>query len=964
MQRIMTKLRATRTRNKPLRVDTMKKLWKFCLFLLHGLFLAILLHGLFLGIAPSARTQTVPTAGLASKPSAWATLAQKLESRSSKAKEKSNVLSDLPAVESVVTDAEKLEGLFTLYNNQDTGEVFAEISQEQLEKNFLCTVTLESGIGERGIYSGMPVGDYLFYFRRVNKNLHFVIRNVNFRTDPDDPQRRSLERSFSDSVLYSLEIKGFDAERNTLLVDMGELLLGDFPGLSSIFHWVLGTPYELDAKKSYFGSANSFPMNVEIESIYSFSAAGGDENTYIPSLPDSRAFTLRLHYSLSQLDDTNGYRPRLADDRVGYFMTVYKDFSNDHNKDPFVRYINRWHLEKQNPSALVSPPKEPIVFWIDNAVPVEYRESIREGVLLWNKAFEKAGYQNAIDVRQMPDEAEWDPADVRYNTIRWINSLDGAFAMGPSRVNPLTGQILDADIIVDANFVRAIKREYGTLVEQERSSSSSLFAGIGGNSDLCTFNSISRYLPNKEGKTGTPDQAQEMAVLGRLMQSHDLCYGMQSADQFSVGAMSLSLINNLSPESSQMKEYVHQFVRSLIAHEVGHTLGLRHNFHASTMLMPQDLNNTNITQSKGLASSVMDYLPVNLAPIGVEQGDYYPAVVGPYDEWAIQYGYQTGPGTAPQDEVRFLEKIAQRAPNSDLAYATDEDIWFDDINPFAHPFDLSGDVLLYSQQQMDNARYMWERLEKRYLPKGESYNELRVLFNTVFGYYFQQAYFVSQYVGGQSFTRNHAGDPNGRAPFMSVPAAKQRQALATLQTYIFNDNAFNFSPELLNNLAPSRWVHWGNYAPIFRLDYPIYEQISFLQRVVLRVLMHPQRLARLRDAEIKAQPGVSLTLPELFDTLQQGVWTEVMVEGMPVEISSLRRSLQREYLDILTQMVLRQSEVPQDARTLAWYKLRQLGESLDTTLAKGAKFDTYTQAHLEETRDRINKTLDAQLQSS
>jgi hypothetical protein len=319
---------------------------------------------------------------------------------------------------------------------------------------------LESGIGEAGIYSGMPLQDFLFYFQRVNNNLNFVVRNVNFRTREGDPQGRSLLRSFSDSVLYSIDIKSIHPRRQSILIDLSKLLLTDLAGLSS--H--LGLPTSAD--NSYFGEAKVFPQNIEIESVFNFSHSSSrkEEKSEYIALPDSRGFTLRVHYSLSQLPDSN-YRPRLADDRVGYFITAYQDLSSDERKQPFVRYINRWHLEKQDPNASISLPKKPIVFWIDNAVPFEYRDAIKEGVLMWNKAFAKAGFKDAIQVRQMPDRQQWDPADIRYNTIRWIHTLDGYFAMGPSRVNPLTGEILNASILVDASFIRALKNEYRQIIQ-------------------------------------------------------------------------------------------------------------------------------------------------------------------------------------------------------------------------------------------------------------------------------------------------------------------------------------------------------------------------------------------------------------------------------------------------------------------------------------------------------------------
>ncbi|MEH2286006.1 zinc-dependent metalloprotease [Nostoc sp.] len=834
---------------------------------------------------------------------------------------------------------DKLEGLFTLYCSENSGKVFLELKPEQLNKNYLAIVTLESGIGESGIYSGLPLSDFIFYFRRVNNRLHFVVRNLKFRTD-SIPEQRSLARSFSDSVLYSLEIATINPKNQNILIDLNGLLMQDFPGLTPLLKYSLQADYRLDARKSYFGDVNSFPENIEIDSIYGFSSLEGSN---LIAVPDSRAITLKVHYSFSQLRENNGYIPRLADDRVGYFTTAFQDFSHNNPHESFVSYINRWHLEPSNPSASLSLPKKPIVYWIENAVPLKYRDAIREGVLMWNKAFEKAGFKNAIEVRQMPDDADWKPADVHYNTIRWFNSLDAGFAKGPMRVNPFTGEILDADIIVDANMVRLVQQEYHALMEANSCPEK-----------MKGHKHAGKYLDKFFGSSSSA-----------LFFSSESCYGMESSNQAAMGALALSMLPNTTLSSETMKEYVHQYLRSLIAHEVGHTLGLRHNFYGSTMLAPQELNNTEITHTKGLVGSVMDYVPVNIAPQGVEQGDYFPGVVGPYDEWAIEYGYKKFPATAlevriPESEKSFLNQIALASPQPELSYATDEDIW--DINPLANVWDMSSDVLLYSQWQMDNARFMWQRLNEGYLSKTESYTNLRLKFNKVFKYYFRNATLLSKYIGGQSFRRLHTSDDAWA--FIPVSLLKQRQALTKLQKYVFAEDAFSFSPQLLNQLAPSRWEHWGSSAPNNRLDYPIHDRILSFQSAILRSLLDSDRLNRLQDIELKTLPGEALSIPELFDTLQTGIWTEVFTPGEPKPISSIRRSLQREHLNILLQMMLGTTNTPEDGRTLAWYKLRQLQKAIDVRLKQlGESLDLYTLAHLESSGDRITKALNAQLLS-
>ncbi|AUT01437.1 peptidase M43 [Nostoc sp. CENA543] len=828
----------------------------------------------------------------------------------------------------IMQATDKQEGLFNFYQSPDSGNIYWEIQPEQLNKNYLAAVTLESGIGEGGIYSGLPLADFLFYLRPVNNHLHFVVRNVKFRTDATKPEQRSLARSFSDSVLYSLPIDSINPYNHHILINLHDLLMRDFPGLTPLLKYSLQTDYRLEIDKSYFGKISSFPENVEIDTIYGFSSA---EGANLVTLPDSRALTLKVHYSFSQLPENNGYIPRLADDRVGYFITAFQDFSHNDGLDTFVRYINRWHLEPSDPDAALSPPKKPIVFWIENAVPLEYRNAIREGVLMWNKAFAKAGFENAVEVRQMPDDANWQPADVRYNTIRWFNSLDAGFAKGPIRVNPLTGEILDADIIIDANMVRSVNQQYRAL----RNTTTSL------------------------GDNSCP-------TLDKQQESSEFCYGMESTNQAAFGSLALSLLPQTTPQPELMQEYVHQYLRSVVAHEVGHTLGLRHNFQGSTMLTPEQLNDTAITHTKGLVASVMDYVPVNIAPQGVKQGDYFPWVVGPYDEWAIEYGYKPSPHAGlkpyiPEAEKDFLEQIALASPQPELSYSTDEDIW--DINPLANVWDMSSDVLVYSQWQMDNARVMWQHLNEHSLAKGESYSNLGVLFNKILQYYFRNATLLSKYIGGQSFQRLHVGDDYSWV-FVGVPRDKQHQALTKLQEYVFAEDAFTFSPQLLNQLAPSRWEHWGSMTPSNRLDYPIHERILQFQTRILRSLLDSDRLHRLRDLELKNPNNQALSIPELFDSLQTGIWTELFHNTQPKQISSMRRSLQREHLNILLAMLLHQNDLPEDACTLAWYELQQLQRAIDYQLQKFApQLDIYTIAHLQFSSDRITKALNAQLLS-
>jgi hypothetical protein len=862
----------------------------------------------------------------------------KKETEKPKTKPESNAKSpkedELEDFAEVIKDTQKSEGIFTIYRHQHKNKIYLEIKPEQLQKNFLATSTLESGIGEKGIYSGMPLQDFLSYFQKIDNQIQFVVRNVNFRTREGDPQAKSVARSFSDSVLYTIPIKSIHSERKTIIIDLGDLLLTDLAGLASNLE-LAASP-----EQAYLGNAKVFPGNLELEAIFNFANAGKYEGNNSDVLPDSRGFTLKVHYSLSELPKSK-YQPRLADERVGYFLTAYQDLSKDERRDPFVRYINRWNLEKQDPTAAISPPKKPIVFWIDNAVPLEYRDAIKEGVLMWNQAFLKAGFKDAIQVQQMPDNATWDPADIRYNTIRWINTVDGFFAMGPSRVNPLTGEILDADILIDGSFVRLLKNDYRQIIQPQNSQTRTSLSALVNNGRLCD--------------KGNQKSPKSLGNLSKLATDYDLCYGMEASNQLAFGSLAISMLGNSPPSPKELKDYIHQYLRLIITHEVGHTLGLRHNFRGSTLLSPVEMNNSEITRTKGMTASVMDYIPPNIAPDGVKQGDYFPNQVGPYDEWAIEYGYSPSQATTTLGEKSFLAAIAGQSNQRELSYAPDEDL--SNSDPTVNPWDHSGNVLVYSQSQLANARRMWERLNKGYTIDEESSSDVEERFNSILRNYLQNLYYTSKYIGGQSFYRVKPSDTKGQLPFVPVSVEQQRQALMTMQKYVFAEDALKFPPELLNKLVPSRWLHWGTSIQQGRLDYPIHDLVLLVQTAVLRDLLASDRLTRLKDLELKSEPGKSLTLPELFDTLQSGIWSEVLQPQGKLQISSLRRGLQREYLEIMMGMVLRKESVPEDARTLAWYKLKQLNSKLKRVNSE----DEYTQAFLLETRDRIEKTLNAPL---
>ncbi|MGH7162072.1 MAG: DUF5117 domain-containing protein, partial [Planctomycetota bacterium] len=353
--------------------------------------------------------------------------------------------------EELLKDSETQKGFFTLHLKE--GKVHAELGKEDFDRQFLCFESVSRGVGRGWALGGMTLGTRLVSFRRVsNVEVHLVEHNPRFRAAPGTPMERAVRLSYGPSVLASFPVAARHPDRDTLIVDLGALFLTDLPGLADSLQKTFDTAYKHEKGSSSWAKAKSYPKNAELEVNLVFSSSSLED---AETVPDARSIEIGVHYSLHPLPDP-GYRPREADDRVGYFLTVVKDFSRP-GVTSWARYVNRWRVEKADPAAGMSAPKDPLVFWIENSVPHEFRRYVRDGILEWNKAFEKLAIRDAIEVRQMEEDADWDPEDARYNTFRWIASSRQTFgAIGPSRADPRTGQLLDADILYEAENLRGL----------------------------------------------------------------------------------------------------------------------------------------------------------------------------------------------------------------------------------------------------------------------------------------------------------------------------------------------------------------------------------------------------------------------------------------------------------------------------------------------------------------------------
>jgi hypothetical protein len=834
----------------------------------------------------------------------------------------------------ILKESKTVEGMWTLYTKGNN--LFAELSGGDYQAEHLVNIAISRGIAQGQLLGGMTWNDdWVWTFRKVGDNVHVVRKNVRFKANQGSPESKAVASAYTDSVLFSLPImtkgpKGGD------LVDMTQIFMSDLPQIG------MALPgFQFSQNKSSWAAVKGFSDNMELEVAATYASGGQQE---IETVPDSRGVTINVHYSISKIPNT-GYQPRMADDRVGYFLTVVKDFSNKSDREQFVRYINRWDLQKADGSADPSPPKKPIVFHIEKTVPFKYRKAIYDGIYEWNKAFEKAGYVNAVEVHQQLDNDDKDPEDIRYNFFRWITSNAG-FAMGPSRVNPYTGQILDADIIFDADFLTSWKEEYETFT------ASTIAEMTGGALDI---HNEAKPRPLGIFSPREPNGADCQRAHGMSM-------------QLAFGHAAILADNDPKVVEANLDKLIQQGLKEVTMHEVGHTLGLRHNFKASKVMSLKDLNDPE--KAKGcLVASVMDYSPTNIVPKDWKQGDYYSTTLGPYDYWAIEYGYKALGGSTSGD-VAELKKIASRSGEKELAYATDEDTRGIDPDPDSNRFDLGSDPLEYSQTRLQIVKELLPTIVEKTTKEGDDYTQARRAFNVVVSQYGQAMFFTSRYVGGLKTSRSHKGDKDGRLPVELVDVKLQRDALGMLENDIFSDANFQFSPELLTKLGWSNWNHWGTQEPR-RKDFGVHDFVLQWQERVLAQLLSSVTLSRMHDAELKAPADADvLSTAELIQRLTKAIFSEVesVKEGdytlRKPAISSLRRNLQRSYLKEISQMALGQTGAPQDCQTIAWAELSNLNSRMDSLLKNqpvASKLDAYSRAHLQESQARIQKVLDARL---
>jgi hypothetical protein len=853
-----------------------------------------------------------------------------------------------PSFASIIKDARRNEGPLTLWQKED--KVWIELTPDNFKQRFLLSPKIKNGIGEALVLGGlmaMPIngagGPQVVEFVRVFNQVRLQVPNLEFTAKANTPEARAVASSYSASLLGAVPVASQPhPDRKSVLIEANPLFLSDMLGISTMLQRGLRGGYGLDRSNSVITAVRASPAAVVIETQnHFFGGSGGQPQNPLAALlapmsgasgprflPDSRSMLIGLSYSLAPLP-AQPMATRVADPRVGLFTTSVIDFSDDLQPSPRQRVINRWRLDKKDPAAALSEPVQPITFWIDRNVPLVYRETVRSAILEWNKAFEKIGFQGALVVQQQPDDATFDTLDFGHASVRWMLNADPVFgAIGPHHADPRTGEILDADIAFEGLTARAARRDRVQVLASNQAAMAQAFI---------------------DPQPATSPHAHSALCLHAALGAEQMGYALDV----------LQARGELAPDSPIAQQFVQDYVKASIMHEVGHALGLRHNFRASRAYTEAQLSDAEFTRAHGTSGSVMEYAPINLARAGERAGMPFHTALGPYDYWAIEYAYKPlPPGTTPEAERTELQRIAARNTEPLLAYGTDEDAAFG-LDPETLQLDLGADPIAFAAKRLDIVRDLFKRQEIRSLPADRDYAVLQRSIGYALGDTYRAVGVLVRQIGGVRTLRDYPG--SGRDPLQPVPAAVQRQALDLIAKNVLAIDSLALSPALQRRLAPDFLDHEDGVGPPAGFSLP--RQLLGLQRAVLNYLMSDFIAARVIESVGKVDRlADAFQLTALYNRLTSEVWSEL---GSHEPITQSRRELQRDHVNRLSLAILAPTGSARvDARGQMRVQALALMARLDAAQKRrgGASTDADTAAHLADSAHTLRLALNVPLQ--
>lgn len=811
-------------------------------------------------------------------------------------------------VKELIKSSKEIDGLFKIYQDTITGSTQMLIREDQINNEYIYFTQIadapaDMGFAGRGIYRGSKVFKIQKHFNKIE----FITQNTSFYYDKNKAISKASNANLSHGNMASLKIEAYDKEKGLYLVKSDNLFLKEtfsqikpprFPKQKPTA-FTLGT---LDKNKTKINAIKNYPENTNlvIEYVYSKpSVLNGGSRAVV----DGRNVSVKVNHSLMVMPD-NDYQIRLDDPRVGYFMTQVNDQSSM-SATPYRDLVHRWHLKKKDPNAAISEPVEPITWWMENTTPKEIRPIIKKAGEQWNIAFEKAGFKNAVVIKEQPDDADWDAGDIRYNVLRWTSSPRVMFGgYGPSFVNPKTGQILGADIMLEHAVL-------GNSLRNEK-----LFEKAALNDFQ---NEMSEHI--NDNNYGKYCAASQMAHL----------------DNMFAGIASIAFDDGEMEKSKMLNEFLH----FLILHEMGHTLGLNHNMKSSQLHSVANVNNEAITSKMGLTGSVMDYPAINYNMDRDNQGQYWTTTPGPYDIWAIQFGYQ------PMSKSEIKTLLA-KSSQPELAFGNDADDMRAPgkaIDPRVNVSDMTNDAIQYSIDRIKLANEVSKEVLAKYKKNstGKSFQELRNSYFVLTGQQAGSANTISRYIGGVYVDRSMNGQEGGTKPYTPVEKEKQKLAMKALNDYVFSSNAFTVPNEIYNYVAGQRRGFNFFRAPE---DPKIHRRVLGIQRNILRHLLHPNTLQRITDSELY---GNKYKLSEMMNDLNNAIFKA----DRYTSVNSFRQNLQMEYTNSLISMLTgkQKGRFTHAAKSMALYNLKNIRSMAAPT------GNISTRAHRQHLRALIDNSL-------
>jgi hypothetical protein len=806
-------------------------------------------------------------------------------------------------------------GLFPLYQDTTSGKAFIEISEDKIGKEFIYFKYALDGVLEAGYFRGAYQDNKIFSIQKYFDKIELRQENTDYYFDPVNELSKAALANINQPLMASEKIVGMtvdtlDTLGNTVtryLIEADAIFLQEVlsqvkPSRSPSAPPTSFSLGNLSAKKTKYIRLKNYPANTDVEVEYVFDNPSPLDRGS-KAVTDARFVTIKVRHTFIEVPQ-NDYRPRFDDPRVGYFLDQVTDMTST-GVTPYRDMLNRWHLVKKDPNAAISEPVEPIVFWIENTTPEAMRPIIKEAVEGWNIAFEAAGFRNAVVCHIQPDTADWDAGDIRYNVLRWTSSPSPPFGgYGPSFSNPRTGQLLGADIMLEWIF----------LTNRLRLEKLFDVAGM----DFAADAEMEELLHDKH-----------FCMAGHHMH-HNILYGA-------------TVMQALDFSEIDKDTFLTQALKELILHEVGHTLGLNHNFIASAYAPNEKWQDKKYGETVGMSTSVMDYTIPNISPDKNKQGLYFDTRPGLYDVWAIRYGYT--PFATVEQEKTGLASILAESTKPEHRFFNDADDMRSPgkgIDPRVMINDMTADPVTYAIEQNDFNLATMKLLKEKYSTQGQSYHELRNAYLILTGRYITNIGVMSRWIGGVFVDRSFAGQATDAKPFTPVPLADQKRAMQGLAKYAFASNAFSVSDDVFNYLQMQRR---GYEMPFQGEDPKLHERMLNAQKSVLDHLLHINTQTRIIDSKLYGNEySINAMMSDLTDA--------IVKEDIGSEVNTMRQNLQTEYVSRLLSMMELSSKYPAPAKAVAFAEVDKIRKLLNNS-----KGDAATVAHRQYLAFLIDQAL-------